>query len=275
MNNRRKPYRGRLQAAILDWAGTTVDHGSLAPVRVLEKIFADRGIEITEEEARRDMGVLKKDHIRSLLHFERIAGEWKKRYHKAPGEADVESQFADFIPRQMACLAECSTVISGVPRAVEDLRARGLKIGSTTGYTRPLMEVLLPHAARQGYVADCVLCPDDVGAGRPLPWMIYENAVRMKIYPLEAIIKIGDTISDMEEGLNAGCWAVGVVQTGNMIGMTEQQWGALSPAEREVRLRDARRKLEDAGAHYTIDTLDEINPIVDGIEARLQSGERP
>jgi phosphonoacetaldehyde hydrolase len=275
MNNRHKPYRGRLQAVILDWAGTTVDHGSLAPVRVLEKIFADRGIEITEEEARRDMGVLKKDHIRSLLHIERIAGEWKKRYHKAPGEDEVENLFADFIPRQMACLVECSTVISGVPRAVEDLRARGLKIGSTTGYTRPLMEVLLPHAARQGYVADCVLCPDDVGAGRPLPWMIYESAVRMKIYPLEAIIKIGDTISDMEEGVNAGCWAVGVVQTGNMIGMTEQQWGALSQAEREVRLREARRKLQDAGAHYTIDTLDEINPIVDRIEARLQSGERP
>ena len=275
MNKGRKPYRGRLQAVILDWAGTTVDHGSRAPVRVLEKIFADRGIEIGEEEARRDMGVLKKDHIRSLLHFERIAGEWKKRYHKVPGENEVEILFADFIAQQMACLVEHSNVISGVARAVEQLRDRGLKIGSTTGYTRPLMEILLPHAARQGYVADCVLCPDDVGGGRPLPWMIYENAVRMKIYPLEAIIKIGDTISDIEEGLNAGCWAVGVAQTGNMIGMSEQQWGAVSQAEREVRLRDAHRKLQDVGAHYTIDTLAEIKPIVDGIEARLQSGERP
>jgi phosphonoacetaldehyde hydrolase len=275
MNNGRKPYRGRLQAVILDWAGTTVDHGSLAPVRVLEKIVADRGIEISEEEVRRDMGVLKKDHIRSLLLSERIAGEWKKRHNEAPGEDAVEILFADFIPQQMACLLECSTVISGVPRAVEHLRDRGLKIGSTTGYTRPLMEILLPHAARQGYVADCVLCPDDVGAGRPLPWMIYENAIRMKIYPLEAILKIGDTVSDIEEGLNAGCWAVGVARTGNMIGMTEQQWGALSQTEREVRLREARRKLQDAGAHYTIDTLAEMGPIVDGIEARLQSGERP
>lgn len=275
MNNSRKPYRGRVRAVILDWAGTTVDYGSMAPIRVLQKIFADRGIEITEQEARRDMGVLKKDHIRSLLHFERIAGEWKKRYHKAPGEDDVENLFADFLPQQMACLVECSTVISGVSRAVEQLRGRGLKIGSTTGYTRPLMEILLPHAAREGYVADCVLCPDDVGAGRPLPWMIYENAVRMKVHPLEAIIKIGDTISDIEEGLNAGCWAVGVALTGNMIGMTEQHWSALSQEEREVRLRDARRKLKDAGAHYTIDTLAEITPIVDGIEARLQAGERP
>ena len=63
MNNVQKPYRGPLQAVILDWAGTTVDHGSLAPIRVLQKVFADRGIEISEEEARRDMGVLKKDHL--------------------------------------------------------------------------------------------------------------------------------------------------------------------------------------------------------------------
>src|SRR5215471_7499929 len=269
MKNRRQPYRGRLQAVILDWAGTTVDHGSLAPVRVLEQIFADRGIEITEQEARRDMGVLKKDHIRSLLHSERIAGEWKKRFRQAPGEDEVENLFADFIPQQMACLVECSNVISGVPRAVERLRHRGLKIGSTTGYTRPLMEILLPHAARQGYVADCVLCPDDVGAGRPLPWMIYENAVRMKVYPLEAVIKIGDTISDIEEALNAGTWAIGVSQTGNMIGLTEQDWRALPQGERAARLQDARLKFVDAGAHYVIDTLVDLKRVISQIEVRL------
>ena len=169
MNTMRRPYRGRLQAVVLDWAGTTVDHGSLAPMRVLQRIFADRGIEITDEEVRRDMGVLKKDHIRSLLNLPRIAGLWERCYQQAPGENEVEALFADFIPRQMECLAEYSTVISGVTSAVERLRVRGLKIGSTTGYTRPLLDILLPHAAKQGYVPDCALCPDDVGAGRPLP----------------------------------------------------------------------------------------------------------
>jgi phosphonoacetaldehyde hydrolase len=260
---------------VFDWAGTTVDHGSLAPIRVLQKIFADRGIDVTEEEARRDMGVLKKDHIRSLLSFPRIAREWEKRYQQAPGERDVETLFADFIPQQKACLSECSNVIAGVADAVQRLRDRGLKIGSTTGYTRPLVEVLLPHAARQGYVPDCALCPDDVGAGRPAPWMIYENAVRMKVYPLEAVVKVGDTISDIEEGLNAGTWAVGVTQTGNMIGMTVEQWTALAESERSMRLQDARQRFLDAGAHYVIDTLAEIDRVVDRIETRLQAGERP
>jgi phosphonoacetaldehyde hydrolase len=275
MNNAHRPYRGRLQAVILDWAGTTVDHGSLAPICVLQKVFSDRGIEISEEEARRDMGVLKKDHIRSLLQFPRIAVEWERRYQQIPGEKEVESLFADFIPQQMACLVECSTVISGVTDTVRRLRDRGLKIGSTTGYTRPLMDILLPHAAGQGYAPDCALCPDDVGAGRPFPWMIYENAVRMKIYPLEAVVKIGDTISDIEEGLNAGTWTVGVTQTGNMVGVSEEQWRTFSRDVQNARLQDARCKLLGAGAHYVIDILAEIHPILDQIEARLQAGDRP
>jgi len=275
MNNAQRPYRGCLQAVILDWAGTTVDHGSLAPIRVLQKIFSDRGIEISEEEARRDMGVLKKDHIRALLGIPRIAVEWERRYQLPPGEREVESLFADFVPQQMACLVECSTVISGVTDTLRRLRDRGLKIGSTTGYTRPLMDLLLPHAASQGYVPDCTFCPDDVGAGRPYPWMIYENVIRMKIFPLESVIKIGDTISDIEEGLNAGTWSVGVAQTGNMIGVTERQWLALSHDEQRGRLQGAHRQFLDAGAHYVIDTLAEILPILDKIEARLQAGDRP
>jgi phosphonoacetaldehyde hydrolase len=273
--NTRRAYRGPLKAVILDWAGTTVDYGSLAPIRVLQKIFADRGIEISEEEARRDMGVLKKDHIRSLLGIPRIAGAWTIRYHETAGEEAVEALFADFIPQQISCLTECSSVISGVSEAVQRVRDRGLKVGSTTGYTRPMLDVLLPHAARQGYVPDCALCPDDVGAGRPLPWMIYENAVRMKIYPLEAVVKVGDTISDIEEGLNAGTWTVAVSQTGNMVGLSEDAWRALPQAERTARLADARRKFLGAGAHYVVCTLVELDHVLDQIELRLRAGDRP
>ena len=174
----------------------------------------------------------------------------------------------------MECLAQYSAPIPGVVEAVRRSRDRGLKIGSTTGYTRPMLEILLRHAAGQGYAPDCALCPDDVGAGRPLPWMIYECAVRMKVCPLEAIVKVGDTISDLEEGLNAGTWAVGVAQTGNMIGLTEEAWQAWPESERKKRLQDARGKLQAAGAHYVIDTLADFDGVVDQIEARLHAGER-
>jgi phosphonoacetaldehyde hydrolase len=271
----RQPYTGRLQAAVFDWAGTTVDYGSVAPIRVLQQVFADHGVPITEEEARQDMGILKKDHIRALLNVHRIRVAWLERQHNAPDEADVERLFADFIPQQMKCLAQHSRLISEVAQAVQRLRARGLKIGSTTGYTRPMLEILLQEAKAQGYSPDCALCPEDVGAGRPLPWMIYENAVRMKVWPLEAMVKIGDTVSDIDEGRNAGTWTVGVAQTGNLIGLTQEQWQALPDDEQSKRLQTARRKLDGAGAHYVIDTLADIDRVVDQIEARLIASERP
>ncbi|MFZ0800179.1 MAG: phosphonoacetaldehyde hydrolase [Terriglobales bacterium] len=275
MNYARKTYTGPLRAVILDWAGTTVDYGSLAPVHVLQQIFADRGIQVSEDEARQDMGLLKKDHIRALLGYPRIRAAWEEKHRHVPGEPDVENLFADFIPRQMECLVQNSAPIPGAVEAVRRSRDRGLKIGSTTGYTRPMLELLLRHAATQSYAPDCALCPDDVGAGRPLPWMIYENAVRMKVWPLEAIVKVGDTITDIEEGLNAGTWAVAVAQTGNMIGVTEQVWRDWRESERSKRLQDARDKLMAAGAHYVIDTLDDFDGVVDEIEARLRAGERP
>ena len=97
----------------------------------------------------------------------------------------------------------------------------------------------------------------------------------MKVHPLEAVIKVGNTISDIEEGLNAGTWAVAVAQTGNMIGVSEEQWRTLPRGEQSARLEEARRILLDAGAHYVIDTLAEIYPLLDQIEARLEAGDRP
>ena len=179
------------------------------------------------------MGVHKKDHIRALLRV-KTGGP--------ASEAIVEELFAEFIPMQMECLAACSAVIPGVVETVEELRARGIKIGSTTGYTRPMLEVLLALAAQEGYAPDCALCPDDAGAGRPWPWMCYLNAIQLKTYPMYTMIKIGDTVSDIEEGENAGMWTMGVARTGNMIGLTAEQLAALPLDAQAARACAARRE---------------------------------
>ena len=268
-------YRGKLQAAILDWAGTTVDYGSLSPIRAMQYVFRQRGIEVSDEEVRRDMGLLKKDHIRSLLHLSRVSEAWQQYSGQSPVESDVDQLYREFQPVQVARLDQDSDVIPGVAEAVERMRRRGLKIGSTTGYTRPMLEMLLKKAATQGYEPDCSLVPDDVGGGRPLPWMCYEIAVRLKVFPLESFVKVGDTVADTEEGLNAGMWTVGVVRTGNMVGLTQAQFAALPPGEQEMRLQAGRKRLLEAGTHYVIDSVSDFDPVFDEIEARLQQGERP
>jgi phosphonoacetaldehyde hydrolase len=272
---RMRSYSGPVKAVILDWAGTTVDHGSLAPVRVLQQVFARRGVPISEEEARRDMGVLKKDHIRKILLGPKVSAQWRDAARREPTEADVESLFANFVPLQLECLVKYSAVIDGVAETVVRLRKRGIKIGSTTGYTRAMLDAILRPAAEQGYNPDCAITPDEAGGGRPHPWMIFANVIRLQVEPLEAIVKVGDTAVDIEEGLRAGVWTIGVARTGNMIGLSAEDFAALSPAEQAMRLEHARIGLSAAGAHEVIDAVADCEAALDAIEARIRRGERP
>jgi phosphonoacetaldehyde hydrolase len=90
------------------------------------------------------------------------------------------------------------------------------------------------------------------------------------VYPLAAIAKIGDTPADIHEGLNAGAWAIGVAGTGNMIGLSLDDFNALPAGEKEARLMAARAELQIAGAHYVVDTLNDVGAVLDDIDARLE-----
>ncbi len=272
---KRALYRGRLQAAILDWAGTTVDYGCQAPAVVLQELFRDRGVPIGIAEARQHMGLLKKDQIRAICAIPRVSAAWSNMQGRPPSEDNVGALFQEFIPRQLSCLDRYSDLIPGMAETAARLRARGMKIGTTTGYTRPMLEIVRKQAAVQGYEPDSTVCPEDVGGGRPMPWMCYENAIRLKVYPLEACVKIGDTVSDVQEGLNAGMWTIAIALTGNEVGLTEQELRALDENARQSKLIEARERLTAAGAHYVIDSIAACDPILDEIERRLREGDAP
>ncbi|HEY2547204.1 MAG TPA: phosphonoacetaldehyde hydrolase [Candidatus Acidoferrum sp.] len=260
-----------LKALVIDWAGTAVDYGSLAPVRTLQQVFAGVDLPLTEAEARRDMGLPKRDHIQRILALPRVCDAWTALRGRTPDEADIDELYQVFIPLQSSCLLQYSAVIPGVVEAVERFRRRGLKIGTTTGYTRELLDMLVRHSSKAGYIPDCNLSPGDVGAGRPSPFMIYEISVRLQVYPLAAIAKIGDTPSDIQEGLNAGVWSIGVAATGNMNGLPYDEFHALPVSEQEARLAAARAELAKAGAHYVVDSLADVDSVLGDIDARLRS----
>ena len=183
--------------------------------------------------------------------------------------------YADFVQLQLETLVKDSAVIDGVARTVASLRKRDIKIGSTTGYTREMMDLLEPAAADSGYRPDCVVTPDEVGGGRPHPWMIFRNAIRLRIDRISSIVKIGDTVSDIEEGLNAGVWTIGVARTGNLIGMTASELAALPQDEQQWRLERARSMLREAGAHEVVDSAAECEPTLDRIEQWMRDGRSP
>ena len=114
-----------------------------------------------------------------------------------------------------------------------------------------------------------------VAEGRPAPWMALEAARRLDVYPMRCIMKIGDTVADVGEGLNAGMWSIAVCATGNEMGLDEDELAALPEAERHDRLAAIRAKFVAAGAHYVVDGVADVWPLVDEIDARLEEGERP
>lgn len=150
----------KIEAVIFDWAGTTVDYGCFAPVEVFLEVFRNRNVAITLEEARGPMGMLKIDHIRALTQVPRIADAWKKVYGKYPDEKDVHDMYAEFEPSLLKILPNYATPIPGVLDTVSKLREMGLKIGSTTGYTNSMMEIVTVEAKKQGYYPDSMFTPD-------------------------------------------------------------------------------------------------------------------
>jgi phosphonoacetaldehyde hydrolase len=261
-----------IRAIMLDWAGTTVDHGSLAPVLALQTLFAKHGVALSAEDARREMGLLKRDQIQAILARPNVRADWHAVTGREPSEAEVRSLFEEFGPLQLQIVEQHSQLIEGVAEVVSGWQGRGLRIGTSTGYTRAMLAPVVAQAARQGYRPDASVCPDEVSAGRPAPWMLMKNAQLLDVYPPSACVKIGDTLVDIEEGKNAGMWTIGLARTGNLIGLDSAQWEQLPAATKEAQLSRARKILLDAGADYVVEDLASCNQPLANIEDRLRNG---
>jgi phosphonoacetaldehyde hydrolase len=270
-----RSYRGRIQAVLLDWAGTTMDFGCMAPAVVFVEVFKRRGVPITMEEARAPMGAHKRTHIQRITELEPVRRRWVETHGRPPGEADVDAMFEEFVPLQLKCLSDYSGLIPGALETVGQLRKRGYKIGSTTGYTTEMMAINLKDATKQGYKPDSTVCASDVPAGRPFPFMCLQNVINLGVSPVEACVKIDDTRPGVEEGLNAAMWTIGLAVSGNEIGLTLEEWRRLPAPEQERRRAGAYARMYQTGAHYVVDSIAEIMPCLDDIEARLARGERP
>ncbi len=239
--------RPRIRAVLFDWAGTTVDHGSRAPVEVFLEVFRRAGVEISAAEARGPMGRAKRDHIEALLALPRVAVAWHTRHGQPANSADVDRLYDDFLPLQTVVLERHADVIAGVPEVVAECRRRGIKIGATTGYTRALMDVAAPLALARGYDPDVIICADDVPAGRPAPWMLFRAAERLDVYPMSEVVVVDDTRVGIEAGLNAGAWTVAITRTGNFLGLSVEELTRLDRDRLAARLESAAEEFRRAG----------------------------
>ena len=268
-NNQRKFYKGPIKAVVVDWAGTIVDYGCMGPAAVFIKIFNTHNIQVSQKEARQFMGLAKKDHIRSMCKLDSIASQWYDLYQRFPTEEDIEMLYDKTISMIKETIAEHSEPIPGTLETLTKIKSMGIKIGSCTGYVKEMMDILVPLARQKGFCPDTLVCSSDVPQGRPFPWMCYKNAILLETYPMEAMVKIGDTRADIEEGLNAGMWTIGITKTGNELGMTQEQVEGLALEDLQARLKKIKSKFKKYGAHYIVETISDCLPVIEIINQKL------
>jgi phosphonoacetaldehyde hydrolase len=247
----------------------------MAPAVVFVEVFKRKRVPISIEEARAPMGAHKRVHIQRITELDSVRRRWQETHGRPPSDDDVSAMFADFVPLQLQCLSNYSALIPGTREAVAALRSRGIKIGSTTGYLTEMMKINQADAKRQGYEPDATVCAADVPAGRPYPYMCLQNVVKLGVSAVQACVKIDDTIPGVEEGLNAGMWTIGLAVSGNEVGMMLEEWRALPAAEQKAKRERAYTRMAQCGAHYTVDTIADIMPCIDDIQARIRRGEAP
>jgi phosphonoacetaldehyde hydrolase len=248
----------RFDLVIFDWAGTMVDFGCRAPVNALLEVFARRRVTVTEEEVRRDMGKAKIDHVRALLDDGRIVSAWALATGAAPTARDCDALMQELGPlmREQAALA--ATLIDGARATVEALRAAGLRVASSTGYTRDMMQPVLAAAAAQGYVPEHLVCSGETPQGRPSPLMIYKTCAELGVWPLSRVVKVDDAEAGVAEGRAAGCFTVGVAASGNGVGLSAAALESLPAAERAARIARAGKALYAAGADRVVDSVADL-----------------
>ena len=264
-----------IQLVVADMAGTLADYGSSAPAAAFVELFRRHDIAATDAEARVPMGFQKRDHVEAMLSMDTIAEQWEAQHGQAWTEADLDGLYAEFIPLQVSVLPDYSALIPGIQDAVKALQDRDIRVAGTTGYDHQMMDIVVEGMRKQGVNLDAAVCAEDVASGRPAPWMIFRAMEATNVSPPGAVVKIGDTLPDVEAGVRAGVWSIGVTDTGNMARCNQKIWDALPEEIQDTRRTQATSEMTEAGAHYALRSVTELPALIDEINARIVDGEKP
>ena len=268
-------FRGPVSTVIFDWAGTVLDFGCMAPVAAFREAFAEAGVIISEAEARAPMGAAKREHLEMILAQPAVAERWQAGKGGVATPADVDRLYAAFLRIDEVNCARYSALIPGALDTIAALRRRGIAIGSTTGYPRSVMRGLMPLASAQGYEPDHCVTVSEVKRGRPYPDMVLANAIALGAPDVRGCVVVDDSPTGLVSARAAGMWAIGIVASGNEVGLSLADWQALDEPARDRHRQRAQSVLRGAGAHYTIDTIADLLPIIEAIDARLEAGDKP
>ncbi len=253
-----------IEAVIFDWAGTTVDYGSLAPVIAFKRAFKDAGIDLSDDDIRQDMGMAKWDHIGKILELDDVKQQWQEKYSTLPTNDDRKKLYKGFQQSLLHYLKEYTELKTGVLKTFNYLKEYGIKVATTTGYTAEMMKIVKDKAAEDGYTPDLVVTSEDVNnQGRPSPAMIQFIMDKFNIDDSKKVIKVGDTLVDIEEGQNAGVKTVGIVEGSSLMGLSQVEFDELDNEQQIARRNEVKRRFDSVNADFVIDSIFDLVQIIE------------
>lgn len=197
-----------IQLVVFDIAGTTLHDESNVGI-VLQQTLASAGVSVSLDEVNEVMGYPKPVAIRQLLQLREDA-----RYQEDDFVDTLHRRFVNDMKTHYATHPEVREK-TGTSAVFAALREKGIKVALDTGFDREITDVILGRIGwQQQGLLDAVVTSDEVAQGRPYPYMIYHTMEQLGIKNIGQVAKVGDTISDLEEGTNAGCRYVIGVTTG-------------------------------------------------------------
>jgi phosphonatase-like hydrolase len=189
-----------VQLVVFDMAGTTVHDGD-AVLTSFRDALTTAGRSATPATINAVMGLPKPEAIRRLVGPD------------VP-QVEVTAIHDDFVARMMRYYATDPAVreVDGASRLFARLRSEGVKVALNTGFSRAIVQVLLGRLGwREGELIDASVTSDEVQRGRPHADMILHLMQRLGVKDSRLVAKVGDTPSDLQEGMAAGCgWVIGI-----------------------------------------------------------------
>lgn len=187
-----------LELMVFDVAGTTVYDGDDAVARCVCEAVGAAAPALPLEAVDPVMGMPKPLAIRVLL--EQATGD-------VPTDDLAESVYNDFVRRMCEHYAHAPDIrpMDGAERVFAQLRERGIQVGLDTGFSRPVLDIVLDRLGWRNGVIDDSVTSDEVDNGRPSPDMIHALMGSAGITDPRRVGKIGDSVSDIEQGIAAEC----------------------------------------------------------------------
>ena len=265
----------RLTGLLVDWSGTIVDFGARAQATALVGAFEESSIRIGEDVTRPAMGAASWEHIRAILAMPAVTARWREVYGRDWSTTDIDMIHERFLPLQAEAAERFAVPVPGAVEALNDARALGLKVGSTSAFPRRVMERVMEIAGEQGLAVDACACVGDTPMGRPMPFMLYKMLLDLELGAVWKCVVVDDTPLGIQAARNAGTWAVGVTISGNAVGMSTEQWTETPKDERDRLRRHASELLKASGAHFVVDSIAGLGAVLTRLNSRLVLGERP